>query len=77
MAYEKTIDDFDDLVDLQTLARCCFGPEPSAFVLRAIVIKEKSECYRTSLFFPSPSFYLFYYFLSVSLLLFCRDDDQI
>lgn len=39
------IDDFDDLVDLRTLACHCLGPKPSAYVLRAIEIEEKkSEC---------------------------------
>ena len=38
------IDDFDDLVDLRTLARHYHGPEPSSFVLRAIEIEEKSKC---------------------------------
>lgn len=31
--YARTIEDFDDLVDPQTLAFHCLGPEPSAFVL--------------------------------------------
>ena len=41
----KTINDFDDLVYPQTLARHCLGLEPSAYVLRATEIKEKkNEC---------------------------------
>ena len=31
--YARTIEDFDDLVDLQTLAFHCLSPVPSAFVL--------------------------------------------
>ncbi|KAK9991205.1 hypothetical protein SO802_026190 [Lithocarpus litseifolius] len=37
----KTINDFDDLVDLRTLAHHCLGLKPSAYVLRAIKIEEK------------------------------------
>ena len=33
--YASTIEDFDELVDLRTLARHCLGPEPSFYVLRA------------------------------------------
>ena len=57
--YAKTIDNFDDLVDLQTLARHCLGPKPFAFILRAIAIEEKSECLFPSLLPPFPSFYFF------------------
>ena len=69
--YAKMIDDFGNLVDPQTLARHCFGLEPSAFVLRAIAIEEKNEC-PFSLLLPSfPSFFfcfvLFFFLLSVSL----------
>ena len=32
----RTIDDFDELVDLRTLACHCLGPEPSLYVLQAI-----------------------------------------
>ena len=70
--YAKTIDDFGNLVDPQTLARHCFGLEPSAFVLRAIAIEEKNEC-PFSLLLPSfPSFFFcfvfFLFLISVSLL---------
>ena len=34
--YTSTIDDFDKLVDPQTLTRHCLGLEPSNFVLRTI-----------------------------------------
>ena len=34
--YVRTIDDFDELVDLRTLARHCLGPEPSLYVLQTI-----------------------------------------
>ena len=49
--YAKTIDDFDDLVDLRTLAHHCFGLEPSSFVLRAIEIEENSDLFIYILFF--------------------------
>ena len=75
--YAKTIDDFDDLVDPQTLACHCLGPKPSAFVLQAIAIEDKSECYHTSLSFPSLSLFYFLFFLNVSLLFFHRDHDKI
>ena len=43
--YAKLIEDWDDLVDLRTLAFYCLGPEPSAFVLHNIDIEEKkSRC---------------------------------
>ena len=43
--YAKTIEDFDDLVDSQTFAFYCLGPEPSSFVLRNLDIEEKkSKC---------------------------------
>ena len=64
--YALTIDDFDDLVDPWTLAHHYLGPEPSAFVLRAIAIDEKSEYYHASWSFPSSFF-----------LLFRRNDNQI
>lgn len=48
----KTIDDFDDLVNPRTLARHCFGPKPSSFVLRAIEIDKKNE--------SSPFFYFYF-----------------
>ena len=41
--YASTIDDFDDLVNPQTLARHCLGPKPSHYILRAICHEEKSE----------------------------------
>ena len=41
--YEKTIEDFDDLVDPWTLAFYCLSPEPSAFVLRNLDIEEKKR----------------------------------
>ena len=45
IVYVKMIEDFDNLVDPQTLAFYCLGLEPSAFVLRNIEIEEKkSKC---------------------------------
>ena len=41
--YVSTIDDFDELVDPQNLARHYLGPEPSHYVLYAIHREEKSE----------------------------------
>ena len=42
--YAKMIKDFEDLVDLRTLACHCLGLKPSSFVLCAIEIEEKSKC---------------------------------
>ena len=43
--YARTIEDFDDLLDLRTLAFHCLGPDPSTFVLRKFEIEEKkSKC---------------------------------
>ena len=42
--YAKTINDFNDLVDLRTLARHCLVPKLSSYVLHDIEIKEKSKC---------------------------------
>lgn len=72
--HTKTIDDFDDLVDLRTLGRHCFGLEPSAFVLRAIAIEEKNEYYYFSSFALS---FFFLFFLSVFLFFFCKNDNKI
>ena len=47
--YAKMIDDLDDLVDPRTLARHCLGPEPSAYILHAMKIEEKSKCFLGSL----------------------------
>ena len=55
--YIKTINDFDDLVDPRTLARHCFGLEPSAYILCAIEIKKKSKCP-----FALLLFYFYFYF---------------
>ena len=40
--YTSSIDDFDELVDPQTLARHCLGLEPSYHVLCALCREEKS-----------------------------------
>ena len=43
--YAKMIEDWDNLVDLRTLAFYCFGPELSTFVRHNIEIEEKnSKC---------------------------------
>ena len=34
--YARTVENWDDLVDLRTLAFYCLGSEPSAFVLRTL-----------------------------------------
>ena len=59
--YVRTIEDFDDLVNLQTLAFHCLSLVPSAFVLRNIEIEEKkSKCYaHLCCFFPFPFFFFF------------------
>ena len=54
----KSIDDFDDLVNPRTLARHCFGPEPSSFNSHAIEIKEKIKC----LFGLSKFLFFFFFF---------------
>ena len=41
--YVRTIEDFDNLVDPQTLAFYCLGLEPFAFVLHNIEIEEKKS----------------------------------
>ena len=41
--YASTIEDFDELVDLRTLARHCLGPEPSFYILRAIGQEERKR----------------------------------
>ena len=41
--YVRTIEDFDDLVDLRTLAFYCLGPDPFAFILRNIETEEKKS----------------------------------
>lgn len=41
--YAKTIDDFDKLIDPQTLARHFLGPDPFPYILRAIAREEKSK----------------------------------
>ena len=73
--HAKTIDDFDDLIDMRTLARHCLCLEPSTFVLWAIAIEEKSDYYHilTSSLFLS----LLFFFPSVFLLFYCKDDDKI
>ena len=43
--YVSTIDDFDELVNLRTLAHHCLGPKPSNYVLRAIDWEEKNMSY--------------------------------
>ena len=73
MKQAKTIDDFDNLVDLRTLARHCLYPETSAFVLWAIAIEEKNEYYHIS---SSSLFLSLFFFLSVFLLFYCRDDEK-
>jgi len=56
--YASTIDDFDELVDLWTLARHCLGPEPLDYILRAIDQEEK-KCELSELFYVRSSFLLF------------------
>lgn len=41
--YVKTIHDFNELIDPQTLARHFLGPDPSSYVLRVIAREEKSK----------------------------------
>ena len=59
----RTIEDFDDLVDPQTLALHCLSPEPSAYILRTIEIEEKKSKYllNSSLLLFSSSFPFFFF----------------
>ena len=41
--YASTIEDFDELVDPQTLSRHCLGLEPSHYVLHAIHREERKH----------------------------------
>ena len=41
--YAGTIEDFDELVDLRTLAHHCLGPEPSLYVLCVIDQEERKS----------------------------------
>ena len=60
--YARTIDDFDYLVDLQTLALHCLVLEPSAYFMRTIEIEEKkSECLLSSLLLLLLFIYLFFF----------------
>ena len=43
--YAKTIESWDDLVDLRTLAFYCLGPDPSFYMLRLIDIEGKKSKY--------------------------------
>ena len=74
--YTKTIDDFDDLVYPQTLARHCLGLEPFAYVLRAIEIEEKkNECsfWLVTALGSLSSIIIFF----LQGILFCKDDVKI
>ena len=61
--YAKMIDDFDDLVDPQSLAHHFLGLKPSPFILHAIEIEEKSEIFFE--FFPLFIYLFFMHLLSV------------
>ena len=41
--YASTIEDFDEPVDLHTLARHCLGLKPSLYILRAIDREERKR----------------------------------
>ena len=45
IAYVRTIEDWDNLVDPRTFSFYCLGPEPSPFVLRNIDIEGKKSKY--------------------------------
>ena len=70
--YVRTIDDFNDLVDPQTLAFHCLGLEPFAFVLRNIEIEEKKSlsmlCFFLFLSLSFDFFFFFFFFLTSVLL---------
>ena len=44
--YAKTIESWDDIVDPQTLAFYCLGPDPSSYMLRLIDIEGKKSKFR-------------------------------
>ena len=73
--YVSTIDNFDDIVDPQALARHFLGPEPSHYILNAIHHEERSESFwRKLIAYISSSFLLFlsfsFFFLTSLLFLF-------
>ena len=41
--YVKTIESWEDLVDLRTLTFYCLGPDPSPYMLRLIDIEGKKS----------------------------------
>ena len=41
--YARRIDDFDELIDLRTLARHCLGREPSLYVLSTLDREERKR----------------------------------
>ena len=43
--YARTVENWDDFIDLRTLAFYCLGPEPSAFMLRTLSIEGKKSKY--------------------------------
>ena len=43
--YALTIESWDDLVDLRTLAFYNLGPDPSFYILRTLSIEEKNSKY--------------------------------
>ena len=47
--YAPTVENWDDLVDPQTLAFYNLGPDPSAYVLRLLRIEEKKSKYQPHL----------------------------
>ena len=67
--YVRTIDDFDELIDPRTLARHCLGPEPSFYVLSILDREEKKR--------KLPLSFLFFFFVLISCLVWCRDDVQV
>ena len=43
--YARTVENWDDLIDLRTLAFYCLGSEPSAFMLMTLSIEGKKSKY--------------------------------
>ena len=72
--YKRTIENWDDLMDPQTLAFYCLEPEASAFICTILKLKEK----RVSVRFFNTDFLIytcFFFFLQVFFS--CRNDNQI
>ena len=57
--YARTIEDFNKLIDPRTLARHCFRPEPSLYIL---IILDREEKKRKLPLYTGWPFFLFSFF---------------